>query len=131
MDILRAIADPNVFGPYFRGTSWDAWKAFLAALFALPMTDEQVALYQQHTGRTDPPKSASNEAVLICGRRAGKSFTTRFARGQFRRTYPHNLKASSCLQHPRKLGLHLGYIVVALSTNWCELLQRRFTPKHW
>jgi hypothetical protein len=28
-----------------------AWRAFLAALFGLPMTAEMVALYQNHSGR--------------------------------------------------------------------------------
>jgi hypothetical protein len=38
------------------------------------MTKEQLALYQQHTGRTLPPSQPLHEGWLICGRRAGKSF---------------------------------------------------------
>ena len=41
MNILRALDDPKVFAPFFKGDSWAAWRAFLAALFALPMTPEQ------------------------------------------------------------------------------------------
>jgi hypothetical protein len=37
MNILEAMADPNVFAPHFRGPSWKAWKAALAAIFALPI----------------------------------------------------------------------------------------------
>ena len=47
---------------------------FLCALFALPMTEEQLAIYTKHTGRTTPPTQPMREAWLICGRRAGKSY---------------------------------------------------------
>jgi hypothetical protein len=47
---------------------------FLAALFALPMTAEQLAIYQPHTGRSVPPSEPSSESWLICGRRSGKSY---------------------------------------------------------
>jgi hypothetical protein len=59
---------------WFRKPSWAAWFSFLAALFALPMTPEQLATYQQCTGRTEAPTTPATEAWLICGRRAGKSF---------------------------------------------------------
>jgi hypothetical protein len=75
MNILRAIEDPKVFGPYFRATSWQAWRVFLAALFALPLTDAELAIYRQCTGRTAPPSAPLHESWLVCGRRSGKSFT--------------------------------------------------------
>jgi hypothetical protein len=71
--ILDAMDDPAIFGRYFRGPSWDAWRAFLAALFALPMSDEQLAIYRKHTGRLAPPVRPFREAWLCCGRRSGKS----------------------------------------------------------
>jgi hypothetical protein len=74
MNILDAIRDPKVFAPHFRSETWNAWFAFLAALFALPMTDEQLEVYQQHTGRSSPPTAPSHEAWLVIGRRGGKSF---------------------------------------------------------
>jgi hypothetical protein len=74
MNILHALDDPKVFAPFFRGDSWGAWRTFLASLFALPMTAEQLALYQRHTGRSAPPSQPSREAWLVCGRRSGKSF---------------------------------------------------------
>jgi Terminase large subunit, T4likevirus-type, N-terminal len=46
----------------------------LCALFALPMSDEQLAIYQQCTGRSTPPTTPFLEAWLCCGRRSGKSF---------------------------------------------------------
>jgi hypothetical protein len=38
MNILEALHDPSLFRPHFRGPSWTAWRVFLAALFALPVT---------------------------------------------------------------------------------------------
>ncbi len=74
MNILQACADPNLFAPWFKRGDWTAWFAYLAALFGLPMTDEQLAVYRQHTGRTQPPLEAFSEGWLIIGRRGGKSF---------------------------------------------------------
>jgi hypothetical protein len=74
ISILQAIADPHLFQQHFNGNTWAPWFAFLAALFALPMTKEQCALYQKHTGRKTPPTEPLHEAWLVCGRRAGKSF---------------------------------------------------------
>jgi hypothetical protein len=75
MNILDAVRDNKVFGPHFRRTdTWALWMVFLAALFALPMTSEQLALYQRHTGRSTPPTNPHHEAWLCIGRRGGKSF---------------------------------------------------------
>jgi hypothetical protein len=74
VNIAQALDDPKVFGPFFKGPTWDAWRVFLCALFALPMTPEQLAIYQKHTGRSSPPISPLLEAWLVIGRRGGKSF---------------------------------------------------------
>jgi hypothetical protein len=74
MNILDAIDDRKVFGTHFRGATWNAWRAFLAALFGLAMSDEQLALYREATGRSAPPSTPLNEAWLVIGRRGGKSF---------------------------------------------------------
>lgn len=73
--IIDACRDPALFEPWFKDpATWAAWFAFLAALFALPMTPAQLAHYQQCTGRTAPPLAPVSEAWLIVGRRGGKSF---------------------------------------------------------
>ena len=73
--LIDAMADPNLFAPWFRdAASWSAWRAFLSALFALPMPDEQLAIYNRCTGRAEPPTAPAAEGWLVCGRRAGKSF---------------------------------------------------------
>jgi len=73
--ILDAVRDANLFAPWFRKSeSWSAWFAFLGALFALPMTDDQFDTFRQCTGRDAAPAAPATEGWLICGRRAGKSF---------------------------------------------------------
>jgi hypothetical protein len=75
MSILQATRDKNLFAPWFRDPStWAAWAAFLAALFAIPMTPDQLDVYRRCTGRYKPPDAPTTEAWLACGRRAGKSF---------------------------------------------------------
>src|SRR5271165_7209584 len=74
MNIIQACRDPKVFGPFFRGPTWEPWFVFLAALFALPMTASQLEIYKQFTGRTTPPAHPIYEAWLCIGRRGGKSF---------------------------------------------------------
>ncbi len=71
--ILEALDDPARFARFFRGGSWAAWRAFLAALFGLPMDDGSLALYRRHTGRQVPPSAPFTEAELVVGRRGGKS----------------------------------------------------------
>jgi hypothetical protein len=75
-NILDAIADPKLLASSFRDkATWERWFAFLAALFNLPMTPEQIATYRECTNRTEPPTEQVKQAWLICGRRSGKSRT--------------------------------------------------------
>lgn len=61
--ILDAISDKHLFRPWFRDrATWQSWFAFLAALFALPMTAEQLAIYRQCTGRTEAPTAPQRKA---------------------------------------------------------------------
>jgi hypothetical protein len=73
--ILAATRDPNLFAPWFKNrATWAAWFAFLAALFGLPMTAEQLAIFKECTGRDSAPTRPAKEGWLIVGRRGGKSF---------------------------------------------------------
>jgi hypothetical protein len=74
MNIIEACHDEELFARWFRKGTWEPWFAFLAAVFALPMTEAQLVTYRQHTGRQEPPVAAFAEGWLVCGRRAGKSF---------------------------------------------------------
>src|SRR5208283_812206 len=56
---------------WFRGPSWDAWRAVLKGAFAEPMTAEELKLFHLVAER-DPPRKRVRELWIIAGRRAGK-----------------------------------------------------------
>src|SRR5262245_34504812 len=75
--IIDAIKDKDTLGslPAFSNLdSWTSWLAWLNAIYALPMGPDKLAIYQQCTGRTQPPVNPPSEIFTICGRRGGKSF---------------------------------------------------------
>ena len=55
------------------GDSWEPWRVFWRAVYALPMDDEALATFQAHTEREDPPEESVSEAWMPIGRRGGKS----------------------------------------------------------
>jgi hypothetical protein len=60
--------------PWTRGGGdWTPWRAFLCALYALPMDAQQLAIYKAATGRKRPPRKRATEAWLVVGRRGRKS----------------------------------------------------------
>jgi hypothetical protein len=73
VNFLEALEHSVVFGPFFKGDTWQAWEAFAAAIFGLEMDEDALDIYRRHTGRQDAPVEPFEEAVLVCGRRAGKS----------------------------------------------------------
>lgn len=77
MNILDACDDPAIFAPWFEKNreSWTAWRAFLAALFGLPMSPDELAIFQRCTERVEAPAVVNRESYLVIGRRGGKSFT--------------------------------------------------------
>jgi hypothetical protein len=75
--IIDAIQHKQLFGslPAFQSLdTWVGWLAWLKAVFALPMDDSEFAIYQQCTGRIQPPLKQPSEIYTIVGRRGGKSF---------------------------------------------------------
>jgi len=74
LTILDALDDPQLFAAAFGdAATWTAWRAFLAALFALPMPSPLGTVYGRHTGRERLPMVPAREAWCIVGRRGGKS----------------------------------------------------------
>ena len=79
--ILEAMSDPTIFGKWFapkkrwfgKRDTWANWRIFLAVIFGLPLTAEQLAIVKRFTGRDDMPAEGFKEVYAICGRRAGKS----------------------------------------------------------
>lgn len=75
MNIVEAISDKNLFGGIFKDlTTWRMWVICLKAIFALPLDEEELALFRQCTGRERPPQKPFKEVYLVVGRRGGKSF---------------------------------------------------------
>jgi hypothetical protein len=71
--ILDVLEDPALLGKWFAGASWAAWRSFLAAVFALPMSEDQLEVYRGATGRQRRPEAPAREAWVVVGRRGGKS----------------------------------------------------------
>jgi hypothetical protein len=72
-NVIAAIDDPAWWQPWFAKGDWSAWRSFLSPAFGLPMTADQLAIYQQCTGRSAAPTQQCAEAWAIAGRRGGKS----------------------------------------------------------
>ena len=79
MDIIKAIRDVNLFGPFVDPngdlTSWKNWLTFFRVLYGHRTRKTEYDLIRTCTGR-DPAKISKDgysEALLLCGRRSGKS----------------------------------------------------------
>jgi Terminase large subunit, ATPase domain len=76
-NIIEAIKNPKLFGslPRFKKLdTWASWLVVLKTIFGLPMTADDLVIFNRHTGRASPPTGGSKETYLIIGRRGGKSF---------------------------------------------------------
>ena len=71
IDVVEALEDPNLFGPWFAGPSWATWRAVLKGAFCLPMEPEELALFRAVAQR-DPPRRRVRELWAVVGRRGGK-----------------------------------------------------------
>lgn len=78
MNILQAIADPNLFAPFLGSnhTSWEPWFGALAALYGLPVKGSiRRDAVRACTGRKCSmlPVNGFSTALFLTGRRSGKS----------------------------------------------------------
>jgi hypothetical protein len=62
----------GLFKPWFRGSSWDGWKAVLKAADCLPMTTAEVEFFKTISGGRKPPTKRVSELVAAAARRVGK-----------------------------------------------------------
>lgn len=74
-NIIEAVNDEHLFRPIFKDLStWSNWLTCLKTIFAIPFENsEELAIYQAHTGRKNPPEKPFSEIFLVIGRRGGKS----------------------------------------------------------
>jgi hypothetical protein len=86
--ILDAISDQRLFGAAFRDLStWPAWRAFLAGLFGIAMSEAQAEVYRACTGRSglpDRPFLAVGEKctiMVVAADRKQARVVLRFVRG--------------------------------------------------
>jgi hypothetical protein len=70
-NIISALDDPKLFEPWFRGPSWDGWRAILKAAYALPMSPAELEFFHSVADR-DPPERPVRELWCIVGRGGGK-----------------------------------------------------------
>lgn len=73
--IIAALDSPRLFGRVvdFGAPSFAAWRACTKAMHALPMTDAELAIYRECTGRDAAPTEPAREVWLVVGHRGGKS----------------------------------------------------------
>lgn len=76
-NIVAAMSDRRMFGPYFAGASWDGWRAVLRGAFALPMTPSDIEFFRSVTSR-EPPARRVKELNIVAGRRSGKDSVVSF-----------------------------------------------------
>lgn len=63
----------KLFDQVFPAPSWGAWRAWLCAVFGLPMTAAEAEIFRRCTARSTLPTRQCREVWTIAGRRSGKS----------------------------------------------------------
>jgi hypothetical protein len=71
-NIIEAMNSERLFKPWFRGQSWNSWKAVLKATACLPMDPREVDLFKSVAGGREPPRRRPREIYYVIGRRGGK-----------------------------------------------------------
>jgi len=60
------------FRPWFEGDSWNGWRSVIKAVYASPMSDQDIAFFKSVAGDREPPKKRPRETWIVGGRRLGK-----------------------------------------------------------
>jgi hypothetical protein len=81
---VDAMDSPDLFGPWFRGPSWNPWREVARAMDGQPVHD--VELFHGIAGAAEPPTEVCRELWAVCGRRGGKSQYAA-ARGAYEAVY--------------------------------------------
>ena len=76
MNILQAVQDRNLFRKYVSDKSLKSyvnWLSFLKTLYGITPTEREHQVISDCTGRDTFPQEGFTEALVLCGRRSGKS----------------------------------------------------------
>jgi hypothetical protein len=71
LDIVAAMNSKLLFADWFRGSSWNNWRAVLKGAFALHMSEAERVFFRTVAGR-DPPTKPVRELWCVIGRGGGK-----------------------------------------------------------
>src|SRR5262245_50535445 len=74
IEITFSEAFDTVFADWFAGPTWAAWRVVGKVIFAEPLTDDELEVFQKFTGRTIAPTAPLREIWLAVGRRGGKDW---------------------------------------------------------
>jgi hypothetical protein len=77
ISIVDSIRSPKLFGalPPFKDLStWRNWLVFFKLVDGSPVTAGEFRIFRKFTDRAKRPRGQFREILLLCGRRAGKSF---------------------------------------------------------
>jgi hypothetical protein len=81
-DIITDLDDPELWGPWFKGSSWDTWRVVLRAAFGQPLTEKEREVFRELAGDRAPPRKRVEELWVIAGRRAGNDSIASFLASQ-------------------------------------------------
>lgn len=70
--IIQAMNSPDLFQPWFKGPSWDNWRAVLKATSGSQMEPAEDEFFRSVSGGRSPPRRRPRENWYVAGRRAGK-----------------------------------------------------------
>ncbi len=72
ISVSDAMASPELFGPYFEGPSWNAWRVVIKAAYGEPLSADELSLFHSIAGERSPPTHPVSELISAAGRGAGK-----------------------------------------------------------
>lgn len=85
MTMRQALEDPEIFGDYLAGDTWQPWRVVLMASQGEPLTDDERAIFTALTKREAEPTAPMKEVWGVVGRRGGKTNAFAVAAAYFAR----------------------------------------------
>lgn len=131
IDLDEILRDKTKFGKIFKHIDqWKPWIAFLKAFYGVSMTEEEWAIFKECTGRNTVPEGGFDTAVLICGRRSGKSFISSFCAAFTALTYqsdsPGDMPQIFIVAQDKQAGkVNLAYVEA-----FCECIDGAITKRN-